>query len=174
MNDYSVMLIQGVIGLLSAVVAAYLSARWAVRGALREKWWERKFHAYSEILEALHHLVWYSETLREVYELMEHAPSSARQAERRERYLDAQLAIRKATDIGPFIITGDAAHILENLKEQTQSGDSEVPHEVILDAHCRNYRDALEGIRKCAKQDLGGMPIRAIHLLRCALRHSAS
>lgn len=99
--------------------------------------------------------MWYSETLKDSYEFMEHAPREPKAAERRERYFDAQLAIRKAMGIGPFIISGDAATILKQLRTQTASEDAEVPPEVILDAHCHYYRVALEGIRNCAQRDLG-------------------
>lgn len=87
--------------------------------------------------------------------MMEHASNDPKAAERRERYLDAQLAIRKAMDIGPFIISGNAATILKQLRTQTASEDSEAPPDVILAAHCQDYRVALEEIRNCAQQDLG-------------------
>ncbi|MDR4520932.1 MAG: hypothetical protein R3E36_10105 [Nitrosomonas sp.] len=43
-----------------AVVGAFLAAHLATRRFRSEKWWERKAAAYSELVEALHHMKWYS------------------------------------------------------------------------------------------------------------------
>jgi ABC-type arginine transport system permease subunit len=53
--------------LLSAVVAAWLSAYFAVQRVYKEKWWDRKEHAYTEIIRALYDRVRYSELCTEEY-----------------------------------------------------------------------------------------------------------
>lgn len=149
-------LVSSAVGLMSALVAAYLSAQWAIRRTLREQWWHQKFKVYSEIIEALHHLVWYSEDLTEFYNNAEHARLGPKHAERHDKYLDAQLVIRKATDIGSFIISEDAADLLLNLKKDTEVDDDQVPNEVIVNSQRDCYQKALGQIRVCAKEDLRG------------------
>jgi hypothetical protein len=60
MPDYLKILIPSAIGFITTVCAAFLSARWAVRRAYAERWWDRKEQAYSEIIDALHDLLRYS------------------------------------------------------------------------------------------------------------------
>lgn len=42
-----------------AVIGAFLAAHLSMRRFRSEKWWERKATAYSELVEALHHMKWY-------------------------------------------------------------------------------------------------------------------
>lgn len=48
-------------GIISAILAAYFTARWSLRKLYSEKWWERKEKAYSEIVEALYEVMQYCE-----------------------------------------------------------------------------------------------------------------
>jgi hypothetical protein len=54
-------------GLLAAILAAWLSAKWSVRKFYSEKWWERKEKAYAEIIEALYDVLQYCEIKKEDY-----------------------------------------------------------------------------------------------------------
>jgi hypothetical protein len=154
-QDYLKVLIPSAVGLATSIVGAFFSARWAVRRAFQEKWWERKEHAYTEIIEALHDLIRYSELCKEE---SEEYPSCAQEhpkkAEFVEQYSDAFWKIKKMTDIGAFVISDEAALILQNLgKKPSLEWDKNPPWE-IYEADCTYYREALAGIRKCAKKDL--------------------
>jgi hypothetical protein len=50
MQDYLQVFITGAIGLITTVAAASMSARWAVRQAFQQGWWEKKELAYTEII----------------------------------------------------------------------------------------------------------------------------
>jgi len=55
-------------GIIAAIVASYLAARWSLRKIYSEKWWERKEKAYSEIIGALSDIMQYSEFQRDNWE----------------------------------------------------------------------------------------------------------
>src|SRR5437867_3019008 len=97
MSEWLKLLSQGVFGLLIAVVAAYLSARWAVRRAYLEKWWERKEQAYADIINSLYDLLRYSGLCANQYLIQGHANPTD---ELEEKYQEACWKIERVTDIG--------------------------------------------------------------------------
>ena len=48
-------------GIIAAVLASHLAAKWSLRKFYSEKWWLRKENAYVEIIDALYDLVQYCE-----------------------------------------------------------------------------------------------------------------
>jgi len=152
MQNYLQILITGAIGLITTVAAAYLSARWAVRWALHQKWWERKLSAYIEIIDALHDLLRYSSICAEEYwDNTEEHPEKEKFG---TQYSEAYWKIQKMTDVGPFIISKAAADILKTLREKPQLAWNDNPLCEIYDADCAHYREALNGIKRCAMKDL--------------------
>jgi hypothetical protein len=59
------------------------------------------------------------------------------------------------SDIGPFVISENASRILNQLRERPKIDWNEGPPDEIYEQDCKNYREALDGIKKCAKKDLG-------------------
>jgi hypothetical protein len=55
-------------GIITAIIAAYLAARWSLQKIYTEKWWERKEKAYSEIIESLYNIIQYYDFKRDIYE----------------------------------------------------------------------------------------------------------
>ena len=151
MDNYIQFLIPSVIGLITTICAAFFSAHWAVRRAFKERWWERKEQAYTDIIEALHNLLRYSALCANDYQDRSEHP---KKKEFGERYTEAYWNIQKMTDIGPFVISNQAADILQKLRNKPQLEWNENPPWDIYEADCENYREALEGIRECAKIDL--------------------
>lgn len=153
MPDYLKILIPSVIGLITTVAAALLSARWAVRRAFEERWWARKEQVYSEIIEALHDLLRYSAFEADRY-LSGTRGDHPKEKEFAAQYSEAYWKVQKITDIGPFVISEDAAQILHKLRARPKLdfGDDD-PMEV-REQEAAHYREALEGIRKCARNDL--------------------
>jgi hypothetical protein len=150
--EYLKILIPSSVGLLSSVLAAFLSARWAVRRAFAERWWERKERAYTDIIEALYDLVRYSLLCAD--ESQSQGTEHPKREEFSQRYSDAYWKIQKMTDIGPFVISDAASKILKNLRDRPQLEWTENPPWDIYEADCAHYRKALEHIRMCAKSDL--------------------
>ena len=153
MLDYLKILIPSAVGFITTVGAAFFSARWAVRRAFEERWWARKEQAYSEIIEALHDLLRYSAFEADNY-LRGYRGNHPKEKEFADRYSEAYWKVQKMTDIGPFVISEDAALILHKLRElPTLDFNNDDPVEV-REHETAHYREALEGIRKCARQDL--------------------
>ena len=152
MPDYLKILIPSGIGLVTTILAAFLSARWAVRRAFEERWWGRKEQTYTEIIEALHDLIRYSSLCAEEYLSQEN--EHPKKKEFGEKYSEAYWKIQKMTDIGAFVISDEASHILNKLRDKPRLDWNENPPWEIYEADCMHYREALAGIRKCAKTDL--------------------
>ena len=134
-------------------MAAFFSARWAVRRAFEERWWARKEQAYSEIIEALHDLLRYSTFEADRY-LSRDSGDHPKREEFAVRYGEAYWKVQKMTDIGAFVICEDAAQILRKLRERPKLDfENDDPVEV-REQETAHYREALEGIRKWARQDL--------------------
>ena len=153
MPDYLKVLIQSVLTLGTATVAAYLSARWGLRRAFQEKWWERKERAYTEIIEALYDLIRYSDLCAEE-DKMKHRHEHSKKKEFGERYSEAYWKIQKMTDIGAFVISDEAARILRELRKRPQLDWNNDPPWENYEADSSSYRNTLDDIRKCAKMDL--------------------
>lgn len=117
MPDWLKILIRSVLGLGTTICAAYFSALWATRRAFQQRWWERKEKAYSEISEALHDMIRYSDLSAEGY-LTGRSNDHPKEDEFREKYSKAYWNIMKMTDIGAFVISEEAAHVLMKLSKR--------------------------------------------------------
>lgn len=152
MTDNLQILVPSAIGLLTTILAAYLSARWAVRQAFQQRWWERKESAYTDIIESLHDLLRYSSLCANDYE--RGGADHPKEKEFQERYSEAYWKIQRMTDIGAFVISDEAADILQKLRNKPELNWEENPPWDIYEADCKHYREALDGMRQCAKKDL--------------------
>lgn len=153
MPNWLQILIPSVIGLATTVGAAYLSALWATRRALEQRWWERKEKAYADIVEALHDMIRYSDLRAEGY-LSSRPDEHPKEEEFRENYNRSYWNILKITDIGAFIISDKAVDALIKLQKRPRlKWEENAPWE-IYEEESRHYRDALATIRTCARADL--------------------
>ena len=137
----------------ATLVVAYLSSFWATRKAFQERWWERKERAYSDIVEALHDLIRFSEICAADSESGTE-DENPKKKEFRDRYSEAYWKIEKATDIGAFVICDKAAEILANLRDKPKLDCTENPPWEIYRANCEHYKIALAKIKECARKDL--------------------
>ena len=157
MPDYFKILIPSVVGFITTVCAAFLSARWAVRRAFEERWWERKEQTYTEIIDALHDLLRYSsfEAKREVErDISGERGDHPKEKEFAARYIEAYWTVQRLTDIGPFVISEEAAEILQKLRDRPKLEWGECPTFELREQESTHYREVLDGIRKCARTDL--------------------
>ncbi len=153
MSDYLKILIPSTVGLISTIVAAYFSARYGAKRALEQKWWERQERAYTDIIEALHAMIRYSDLSAQGY-LNGSARQHPKEDEFRESYNQAYWNIMKATDIGAFAISEKAAEALTNLRKRPRPDINEEPPWEIFEEDSKAYRDTLNVIRSCARSDL--------------------
>lgn len=153
MPDWLKILIPSILGFGTTIGAAFLTARWATKRAFEQRWWERKEQAYSEIVEALHDMIRYADLCAEDY-LTHREEDHPKKKEFGENYTKAYWNIQRATDIGAFLISDEAAGILEALRKRPKLKWEENPPWEIYEEDSKHYRDALAAIRKCAKTDL--------------------
>lgn len=140
-------------GIATAIVAAFLSSRWSLRRLLADKWWTRKEHAYSEIIDALYDLLQYTEIKKEDYG--DGAGfSENRMKELADLYSAAIWKIKRATAIGAFVISDESAEILTTLRSRPElNWDENPPWDVYDDEHL-GYKTALDEFRTAARNDL--------------------
>jgi hypothetical protein len=135
---------------IAVVVSAY-NARFARFAS--ERWWERKAEAYIRIIDALSDLVYYFEQTYNA-EIEAREFSEERKAEIDEHWRRGNLEVKKATNIGAFMISLEAENALrqywEEPKEKHDPGDWfwQLEHDYIRAETC------LKQLVACAKTDL--------------------
>ncbi|RJQ78931.1 MAG: hypothetical protein C4519_11310 [Desulfobacteraceae bacterium] len=153
MTEYLKIIVPSLIGLITTVTATFFTARWAVNRAFQERWWARKEQVYSEIIEALHDLLRYSSFEANQYR-NNYRGEHPKEKEFAARYSEAYWKVQKMTDLGPFVISEEAAEILHRLRERPKL-DFEYDDPLdIRDQETKHYREALDGIRRYARNDL--------------------
>jgi hypothetical protein len=110
-------LVKALPGIISAIIASYFAARWSLRRFYSEKWWERKEKAYADIIDALYDLLQYCEIQKEDFGGGTKY-SDEKMKEFGERYSQAFWKIKKATDIGAFVVSPEAENILKGLQNR--------------------------------------------------------
>ena len=140
-------------GIITAILASYLTAKWSLQKFYSEKWWQRKENAYVEIIDALYDLVQYCEIRKEDYGGGA-GYSEDKEKNFAERYNQAFWKIKKATDIGVFVVSSKAATILQELRDKPELEWDENPPWEIYQQDYEYYKDALNKIVKVAKEDL--------------------
>jgi len=140
-------------GVVTAIIASYLAAKWSMRKFYSEKWWERKEHAYVEIIDALYDLVQYCEIQKNDYGEGT-GYTEEKEKEFRKRYNQAYWKIKKATDIGTFVVSSEAEAVLKELRNRPKLAWEENPPWDIYEQDYKYHRDALNKIVRLAKEDL--------------------
>lgn len=125
-----------------------------------EHWWERKAEAYSAIVESLHHLRNYCELELEQYYIpaVNYRPPDQGVIDAiNAKMADASEQIDKAADVGSFLISSEAADLLQKLKKQRREArfDASYDPSDYFQAELRAVNDCLKEIRGIAKRDLG-------------------
>jgi hypothetical protein len=154
MPQWIMLLIGSLATLVITVIGAVVGA-WLARKRLHaEKWWELKTEAYSKIIEALHHAAycntqWYDE------DITHEGFSEEKKKQLADDFRNANREIEKATGIGAFIISDDAAKVLSELAARPQDFDyQKEPWFELFAAESQAYKNALGKMRVLAKKDL--------------------
>lgn len=147
-------LIKIIPGIITAILGSYLAAKWSLKKFYSEKWWDRKDHAYTEIIGALYDVIQYCEIQKENYG-QGTGYSKEKQAELAANYTAAYWKIKRATDIGAFVISERAQEILKELSDRPRLEWEENPPWDIYEADYEAHQKALSQIVKIAKSDLG-------------------
>jgi hypothetical protein len=147
-------LIKIVPGIITAILGSYLAARWSLKKFYSEKWWERKEHAYAEIIDALYDVIQYCEIKKEDYG-QGTGYSPEKESEFSSNYSAAFWKIKRATDVGAFVISSEAQKVLKELRERPRLKWEENPPWDIYEEDYEAHRTALNTIVELAKKDLG-------------------
>ncbi len=141
-------------GLLTAVLAAYLTTRWSLRRFYAEKWWDRKERAYSEIIDCLYHLIRYCEICIEEIEDPDSRYAKEIVEPFRKQYHDAYWKIKHAATIGSFVICKSAVDALnEFLNRPKLDWRNRDSHELFSHEY-EHAKKTLDKLRVIAVTDL--------------------
>jgi hypothetical protein len=141
-------------GIITAILGSYLAARWSLKRFYSEKWWDRKEHAYAEIIDALYDVIQYCEIKKENYG-QGTGHSAEKESEFSSNYKAAFWKIKRATDVGAFVISAEAQNVLKGLRDRPRLKWEENPPWDIFEEDYEAHRDALNKIVALAKKDLG-------------------
>ncbi len=151
MPEWLRFLLQTFLGIATAILAAYLSARWAAERFIKERWWQRKETAYLEIIESLSDLISYASYCSDLY-LRSTTGSPPKELSERRR--EAHWKIEKAADVGALVISEKAAQALKELQTRPQLDPDKNPLFELFDDDWKHYKKALEIVRECAREEL--------------------
>lgn len=158
MSPLYVGLLQVPISLFVAIITAYITVFFSLRRFYREKWWEAKMRAYTDVIQALHNM-------KRDLEISLQAEMEGRNTdtdyhkEWEKKHRAAWDEVRKQIDVGEFLYSPTSVEILQSLLAATKSDPNDM------------YTDHLErlqiGVERCmpalkaaARIDLGLSPLR--------------
>jgi hypothetical protein len=138
---------------ITAPLAAWLTAQFALRRFYAEKVWERKIAAYTEIMEALHEMRqwfdthWDAET--EGRELSEQTQSRLT-----ENYTQAEQKLQRRVDSEKWIISNECINVLESMQRKLHAADDKTDWFGHLDAGTAAIRSAMRELIPVIRRDL--------------------
>ena len=134
-------------------MSAYIGSLLAVRKFKKEKLWERKEKAYAEVIDALYAMLQHCEIHKEDYGEGT-GFSEEKERELREAYGAAHWKIKKATDIGAFVISKKAHTVLIELRKREFLRWEENPKFDIYEHEFQHFQKALNEIVDIANNEL--------------------
>jgi hypothetical protein len=137
-----------------AILSAALTARWALSRFRSERWWQMKVETYTATARALFLMkrnvdAW-------IYRAEMHTEHTEEyQQKLNEDWLAGARAVEEATVLGSFIISEDAAKVLEKLaKERARADVEDNPHDqATIEAPA--LEAAIRDFTAAARKDLG-------------------
>lgn len=136
-----------------AVLASYLTARFALRRFYAEKWWERKTAAYVAIIEALHHLREHADTNLTFTQRGKELPPGGEE-ELTQRLREAMMQLRLRRDVGTFVLSVEAVDELNRLFDELDKSTETTNWEVYLTMKLAAVDKCLARLRILARRDL--------------------
>lgn len=146
---------QAAISLLIAVTVALITGWLSLRRFYREKWWEAKMRAYSDVIQALHHMRYDLEiSLESAYE-GERAEETEYQKKWGEKHREAWEEIRKQIDIGEFLYSPKSMELLRAFEKAARSDDPNDMYWETLERAQTAVHKYMPLIKAAARSDLG-------------------
>ncbi len=124
--------LQLLVGIIIAAVSSLITVRLSKQQFRSERWWERKVAAYERVIEAFHDFKRFSTEHLEAAERDNDVPKD-RETELRQRASLATDEIKRASDIGSFLLSQEALAILAKYHKASETL-----------AHCESWWEYLE------------------------------
>lgn len=127
-------------GVVAAVVAAVLTARFTVNRFYKEKWWEKRLTSFTEVIDLAYRIKMTNRYFTEVEYLKidEKSPDFTRHPKDIENALIAEYwaalqEIERISQLSEFTLTSKASAILNKFISQRQSLNADVNNDAIFD-----------------------------------------
>ena len=138
---------------LIGFVSAYFGSFIAIRNFKKEKLWERREKAYTDIIDALYAMLQHCEIHKEDYG-QGTGYSEEKEHEFHEDYNRAHWKLKKATDIGAFVISKKAHSVLIELRNREHLVWEENPKGDIYEHEFQHFQKALIEIVAVANKEI--------------------
>jgi hypothetical protein len=112
--------LQIVVGIIIAAMSSFITVRLSKHQFRSERWWERKVAAYERVIEAFHDFKRFSSEHLEAAQNDNEVPKD-RETELRQRASRATDEIKRASDIGSFLLSKEALAILEKYHKTSET-----------------------------------------------------
>lgn len=137
------------------VLTSWITVKFAISWFQSEKWFERRFEAYTKVIEALHFMKHCTEAeLRaeeQGYEIEEKT-----KAELLSSYSNGRAELRRLTDMGALVFSPEAVTLLDTLNTELLAARDAQSYWEHLDAEGAAIAKCLVQLRPIAKRDLNG------------------
>jgi len=153
MTPLQTSLLQIGLSLVVAVTTAWLTVWLSLRRFYREKWWEAKMRAYTDLIQALHHIKWDIEITIKAH-MRGQDTDTEYFNQSGERHRAAWDEIRRQIDVGEFLYSTASVKILRALIGDPKSA----PEDSYLEYLFRTQEEVekcLPAIKASARRDLG-------------------
>jgi hypothetical protein len=145
------LLVQAAVSVLLSIATVLLTVWLALRRFYREKWWEAKMHAYTDVIQALHHIKRDLE-ISITAEIEGNRTDTEFHQSWGAKHRAAWDDLRKYVDVGDFLFSKESVQILQRLMEDTSSdSDNYFEHLDILQSAVEK---CLPAIKTAARSDL--------------------
>ena len=144
-----------IVALASQVVVAWVAVRFGLAQFRQEKWWDRKYDAYAEMLTALHHMR-KSIVNEGNMALRDLEPTREQREELDADFKKGSADLAKHTDLGDFLVSPETcAHLRQfGLDVEAASGPDKSYGEY-LEGNAAAVERLIEALKSAAKRDLG-------------------
>jgi hypothetical protein len=136
------------------LLIAWVTVRLALGRFREEKWWERKYDAYSEMLTALHRM---RKSFGEeaALDLRDVKPSDEQKAEWDSDFRAGKSTIARHTDLGDFLLSPSACKAIRRFGEKVRIASESTQWSDYVEGNLGATDELIENLKQEAKRDLG-------------------
>lgn len=151
--DFAAIIQAALPGIITAVFASLVAVRLAIRRTMEEKWWERKYEAYSSLLEALHHLKNYA---AEHYDsqFSYKAMNEEKKKELSDDWRRFSREMNKLSDLAAFRVSSESVTILEEYRRKKEVARNSEDLFDWIEGDLEAVKECLTKLTAAAKKDL--------------------